>query len=249
LVDTNVSQSRSMLGKKTMAAVAGDFMVNSLTVMDPFGGANRSFGAVVPSMFATMADIGINQSWAGSKVYHFDFDPAKPDKFELNTGTFGEKLPLPFTDIEYTDMAESLYGVADVSPTTLEYISKAYLTGIIKTTYNLEQTVEALSKNEPVDSRKVPIMSRFYQDISDTKKNMLYNMYSLTEKNNITEDQKKYLKRKLPEVKKLMSPQAYGKLVSTINKKFFMDKDKWMEQERKKFEKRAKKAEKINIFR
>jgi len=112
----------------------------------------------------------------------------------------------------------------------------------------LDQTIDALVNNKVVDSRKVPILSRFYQDIGDTKRNMLYNVYSIVEKKNVTDDQKNYLKRKLPEIKKLMSPQAYGKLVSTVNKKFFMDKDKWMKEEQKKFDERAKKAEKINIF-
>lgn len=238
-----------MMGKKTAFGVMSDLTLNTFSVLDPFGGANRSFSAFIPSMFHVPSEISMNRNWAGSKVYHFDFDPSKPDKFELNTGTFGEKLPVPMTDIEYTDMARYLYDIgADVSPTTLEYISKAYLTGVIKTAYNLEQTVDALANNEPVDSRKVPVLSRFYQDIGDTQRNMLYNVYSLTEKENLTNDQKKYLKEKLPDLKKLMSPQAYGKLASTVNKKFFMDKDKWMKEEQEKFNKRAKKAEKINIF-
>ena len=174
-------------GTRSVLNRSVNFGTQMLLILDPIGGVGRGPSVVAPSPVAPLVQAWSNEAWYGGPIRYYWDDPILPDAFEQNSTTIGKSNLL---GAEYTKQAQLMYeytgGMIDVSPTTIEYVTKQYSGGII----NSATRWAKMDKG----TWSLPISRNFYTKSSDNDRQIINSFIDLADRDgSYTDAERRFL--------------------------------------------------------
>jgi hypothetical protein len=168
--------------------VMGNIMGSFLSTVDPIAGNSpNKLSGFTPTMFKPIVEMGMNKDWHNAPIYPTNlFGPPKPDyltKYE-NVNPYFDK----FTETMY----QKTNGGIDVSPETLDFLLSGFGGGVIKELTNGGTQLANKIQKEDVDMNKVPLYSKFVNDITTQQWRYykgFYDLYNRAGKDVFTEQE------------------------------------------------------------
>ncbi|MCA9339283.1 MAG: hypothetical protein KDA17_00055 [Candidatus Saccharibacteria bacterium] len=175
----------NIYGYRTVFDTAADFFTTGTIMLDPVGGGGETPVSYAPfTALHPLMDVAINKNYLGSDILRTVGKDNLPDYLNFNKST----------GIGYQKVAEGIYkysaGIADVSPTTLNYLADQYFNkiGPVEFTKGLgELTTEYLKNGDEYELFKgAAIVNRkLYDDLSEKERQDLYTFFDLSDRSKI----------------------------------------------------------------
>ena len=170
-----------MYGMDTVGDAVSKIAVDMLNAFNPMGGSGITGGAgaltsqAFPTMIRPVAEIGLNENFAGRPIYKEQFTRLKaPDSSEFFDGTPAAYTATAQWANEITGGDDFESGSLDISPNTLQYLVGYYFSGSGRI---VDKVMQVASGDYTVSD--IPIARSFIGDASQDRRAINERYYAM----------------------------------------------------------------------